>query len=47
VRLYKLSDYTRPLADAHGVIGYGQSFNYDFITGVLKKNIDEKWLALP
>lgn len=46
VRIYKLSDYTPELADAHGVKAYS-IFSYDYILDVLKMNISEEFLVLP
>lgn len=43
VRIYKLSDYTKELADSHGVKAYSK-FNYDYINYVLEKNISEEFL---
>ena len=45
VRLYPLSEYTRELADSHGVRSMSK-FGYDYIFEVLKRNIDEKYLDL-
>ena len=42
VRIYKLSDYTRDLAESHGVNSMSK-FGYDYIFDVLKKNINEKY----
>lgn len=42
VRIYKLSDYTRELAEGHGVNSMSK-FGYDYIFEVLKKNINEKY----
>ena len=46
VRLYKFSEYTDELARAHGVRAYS-TFSYDYITEVLKKNINSEYLILP
>ena len=46
LRLYKLSDYTRELAAAHGVRQYS-AFGYDYIIDVLRSAVDEKYLVLP
>lgn len=43
VRIYRLSDYTRELAESHGVKSMSK-FGYDYIFEVLKKNINEKYL---
>ncbi len=45
VRIYKLSDYTPELADAHGVKQYSK-FSYDYIFDVLKMNISDEFLAI-
>lgn len=45
IRVYKLSDYTKELADTHGVKAYGK-FSLDYINNVLKNTIDEKYLDL-
>lgn len=42
VRIYPLSEYTRELADSHGVRAESK-FGYDYILDVLKRNIDEKY----
>lgn len=42
VRIYPLSEYTRELADSHGVKAMSK-FGYDYIFDVLKMNIDEKY----
>lgn len=42
VRIYPLSDYTRELAESHGVNSMSR-FGYDYIFDVLKKNINEKY----
>ncbi|MDE6709277.1 MAG: hypothetical protein K2J76_02170, partial [Oscillospiraceae bacterium] len=42
VRIYKLSDYTRKLAESHGVNSMSV-FGYDYIFDILKKNINEKY----
>lgn len=42
VRLYPLSDYTRELAESHGVKSMSR-FGYDYIFEVLKKNISEEY----
>lgn len=42
VRIYGLSDYTRELAESHGVNSMSK-FGYDYIFDVLKKNINEKY----
>ena len=42
VRLYPLSDYTRELAESHGVKNMSE-FGYDYIFEVLKKNISEEY----
>lgn len=42
VRLYPLSEYTRDMADAHGVKNMS-IFGYDYIFEVLKRNINEKY----
>lgn len=42
VRLYPLSEYTRELAEAHGVKSMSK-FGYDYIFEVLKKNINEEY----
>lgn len=43
VRLYPLSDYTRELAESHGVKNMSK-FGYDYIFEVLEKNISEEYL---
>ncbi len=45
VRLYKFSDYTRELADAHGV-NSNSAFGYDFIVDILKTTINNEYLVL-
>lgn len=45
IKIYKLTDYTKELADSHGVKAYSK-FSYDYIFDVLKANIDEKYLCL-
>ncbi|MDE7289760.1 MAG: CapA family protein [Oscillospiraceae bacterium] len=42
VRIYPLSEYTRELAESHGVKSMSK-FGYDYIFDVLKKNINEKY----
>lgn len=42
VRLYPLSDYTRELAESHGVKNMSK-FGYDYIFEVLKKNISDEY----
>ncbi len=42
VRLYPLSDYTRELAESHGVKNMSE-FGYDYIFEVLKKNISDEY----
>ena len=42
VRLYPLSDYSRGLAELHGVKSMSK-FGYDYIFEILEKNIDEKY----
>ncbi len=42
VRLYPLSDYTRELAESHGVKNMSR-FSYDYIFEVLGKNISEEY----
>lgn len=42
VRIYPLSEYTRELAENHGVKSMSR-FGYDYIFDVLKKNINEKY----
>lgn len=42
VRLYPLSDYSRELAESHGVKSMSR-FGYDYIFEVLKKNISEEY----
>lgn len=42
IRLYPLSEYTRELADNHGVKTMSK-FGYDYIFEVLEKNINEKY----
>ena len=42
VRLYPLSEYSRELADSHGVKTMSK-FGYDYIFEVLKRNIDEEY----
>lgn len=45
VRIYKLSDYTKELADAHGVRRFTE-FSYDYIIKFLKDVVDEQYLDL-
>lgn len=45
VRLYPLSEYTRELAESHGVKSMSK-FGYDYIFEVLERNIDAKYLDL-
>lgn len=42
VRLYPLDQYTRELADSHGVKSMSK-FGYDYIFEILKKNVNEKY----
>lgn len=42
VRLYPLSEYTREMAEAHGVKSMSR-FGYNYIFEVLEKNINEKY----
>ncbi len=42
VRIYPLSEYTRELAESHGVKSMSK-FGYDYIFEVLKRNINEKY----
>lgn len=42
VRIYPLSEYTREMADSHGVKNMS-TFGYDYIFEVLKRNINEKY----
>lgn len=42
VRLYPLSDYSRELAESHGVKSMS-TFGYDYIFEVLEKNISDKY----
>lgn len=42
VRLYPLSDYTRELAESHGVKNMSK-FGYDYIFEVLERNISEEY----
>ena len=42
VRLYPLSEYTRELAESHGVKTMSK-FGYDYIFQVLERNIDKKY----
>lgn len=46
LKLYKLSDYTPELAEAHGVRQYG-TFGYDYIIKMLRNAVDENYLVLP
>ncbi len=43
VRIYPLSEYSRELAESHGVKNMSK-FGYDYIFEVLKRNINEKYL---
>ncbi len=43
LRIVKLSDYTPELAAAHGVHKY-DGFSYDYIVGLLRATIDERFL---
>lgn len=47
IRVYWLKDYTRELADSHGILSDDSRFNYDYIFDVLKSNISKKFLELP
>lgn len=42
IKLYPLSEYTRELADSHGVKSMSK-FGYEYIFDVLKQNISEKY----
>ncbi len=43
IRLYPLSEYTREMADSHGVRNMSK-FGYDYIFEVLDRNISDKYL---
>lgn len=45
VRIYPLSEYTKELADSHGVRSMSK-FGYEYIFDVLERNIDEKYLKI-
>ncbi|MBO6107923.1 MAG: CapA family protein [Eubacterium sp.] len=47
LRVFWLKNYTRDLADTHGVRGYDSRFSYDYIFSVLKDNISSEFLKLP
>lgn len=42
IRIYPLSEYSREIADSHGIKSMSK-FGYDYIFDVLKKNINEKY----
>ncbi len=46
VRVYPFAEYTRELADSHGIRA-NSHFDYDFIVQTLKDNIPEQYLVLP
>lgn len=45
IRIYKLSEYPRELADSHGVRNYSK-FGYDYIYAVLEQNISPQFLNI-
>ena len=45
--MYWLKNYTRSLADSHGVRSNDSRFGYDYIFDVLKKTINREFLKLP
>lgn len=45
VRIYPLSEYTKELAESHGVKSMSK-FGYDYIFEVLEKNINSKYLEI-
>ena len=47
VRVYWLKNYSRELADTHGVRSFVSRFGYDYIYEVLKNSISKEFLKLP
>ena len=47
LRVYPLKDYSREMADTHGIRAYDSRFNYDYIYEVLKASVNKKFLKLP
>jgi len=46
IRIYPFSEYSKELANSHGVRTYDESFNYGYIENMLKKVIGEEFLDI-
>lgn len=47
VRVYWLSDYSREMADTHGVRSRDSRFGYDYIFDMLQQTVTKRFLKLP
>ena len=47
LRVYWLENYSREMADSHGVRSRDSRFGYDYIFDMLKENVNKKFLKLP
>ena len=47
VRVYWLADYSREMADTHGVRSRDSRFGYDYIFDMLQQTVTKKFLQLP
>ena len=47
VRVYWLEDYSREMADSHGVRSRDSRFGYDYIFDMLQQTVNKKFLQLP
>ena len=47
LRVYLLKDYSREMADTHGVRYSDSRFNYDYIFDVMKASVNRNFLKLP
>ncbi len=46
IRIYPFSEYSKELAQSHGVRAYDETFNYNYIENMLKKVIGEDFLDI-
>ena len=47
LRVYPLKDYSREMADTHGIRTYDSKFSYDYIFDMLRSTVTKKFLKLP
>ena len=47
LRVYPLKDYSREMADTHGIRAYDSKFSYDYIFDMLRSTVTKKFLKLP